>query len=86
MTLLEHLIGKGKDVRVWDQYIRLNNIYGSNRDFMLGAIPHIGRLLMDEVADVLGWASHVVVTQAPSGDVAKQIVDSELPVIELWRG
>jgi GDP-mannose 6-dehydrogenase len=86
VTLLEHLIGKGKDVRVWDQYIRLNNIYGSNRDFVLTAIPHIGRLLMDEVADVLVWASHVVVTQPPSGDVAQQIVDSELPVIELWRG
>ena len=85
VTLLEYLIGKGKQVRVWDPYIRLKNIYGSNRDFVLGAIPHIGGLLMDEVEDVLGWASHVVVTQAPSGEVAQQIVASELPVLELWR-
>jgi GDP-mannose 6-dehydrogenase len=86
VTLLEYLIGKGKEVRVWDQYIRLKNIYGSNRDFLLGAIPHIGRLLMDEIEDVLGWASHVVVTQTPSGDVAQKIVASGLPVLELWRG
>jgi len=85
VTLLEYLIGKGKQVRVWDPYIRLKNIYGSNRQFVLGAIPHIGALLMDEVEDVLGWASHVVVTQAPCGDLAKQIVASELPVLELWR-
>jgi GDP-mannose 6-dehydrogenase len=85
VTLLEYLIGKGKQVRVWDPYIRLKNIYGSNREFLLGAIPHIGALLMDEVEDVLGWASHVVVTQAPSGDVAHQIVASQLPVLELWR-
>lgn len=85
VTLLEYLIGKGKQVRVWDPYIRLKNIYGSNRDFVLGAIPHIGGLLMDEVEDVLGWASHVVITQAPSTDVVQQIVASELPVLELWR-
>jgi GDP-mannose 6-dehydrogenase len=85
VTLLEHLIGKGKEVRVWDQHIQLKNIYGSNRDFVLAAVPHIGRVLMDEVQDVLGWASHVVVTQAPSGAVAQQIVASGLPVLELWR-
>jgi GDP-mannose 6-dehydrogenase len=85
VTLLEYLIGKGRQVRVWDQYIRLKNIYGSNREFVLGAIPHIGALLMDEVEDVLGWASHVVLTQAPSGDVAQQIIASQLPVLELWR-
>ncbi len=85
VTLLEYLIGKGKRVRVWDQYIRLNNIYGSNREFILGAIPHIGDLLMDELEDVLGWASHLVVTQAPSADVAQQIVASKLSVLELWR-
>jgi len=86
VTLLEHLIGKGREVRVWDQYIRLKHIYGSNRDFLLSAIPHIGRLLMDDIADVLGWASHIVVTQRPSGEVAQQIVASGLPVLELWRG
>jgi GDP-mannose 6-dehydrogenase len=85
VTLLEYLIGKGKQVRVWDQHIRLKNIYGSNRDFVLGAIPHIGHLLMDQIEEVLGWASHVVVTQAPSGGVAQQIVASGLPVLELWR-
>jgi GDP-mannose 6-dehydrogenase len=85
VILLEYLMGKGKQVRVWDQYIRLKDIYGSNRDFLLSAIPHIGRVLMDEVQDVLSWASHVVVTQAPSGGVAQQIVASELPVLHLWR-
>jgi GDP-mannose 6-dehydrogenase len=85
VTLLEYLIGKGKQVRVWDPYIRLKNIYGSNREFVLGAIPHIEGLLMDDVEDVLGWASHVVVTQAPSAEVAQQIVAAELPVLELWR-
>jgi len=31
VTLLEHLIGKGRNLRVYDPHIQLDNIYGTNR-------------------------------------------------------
>ena len=83
ISLLEQLIGKGRSVRVFDPHIRLDNIYGANRNFILNAIPHIGRLLDNSVEDLLSWASYLVVTQKPSAELAAQITASGLPVLDL---
>ena len=52
VSLLEQLIGKGRDVRVFDPHIQLDAIYGTNRSFILDVIPHIGRLLQSSLDDV----------------------------------
>jgi GDP-mannose 6-dehydrogenase len=83
VTLLEALIGKGRDVRVYDPHIRLDSIYGSNRNFILNAIPHIGRLLESDVAALLNWADHLVVVQKPGEALARAIAGSGLPVLDL---
>ncbi len=83
ISLLEQLIGKGRSVRVFDPHIRLDNIYGANRNFILNAIPHIGRLLDNSLEDLLSWASYLVVTQKPSSEVAAQIAASGLPILDL---
>jgi GDP-mannose 6-dehydrogenase len=85
VSLLEHLIGKGRPVRVFDPHIRLEGIYGSNRDYLMNAIPHIGRLLDGSVESLLGWAQHLVVTQKMDGELARQIAGSGLPVLDLSR-
>ena len=83
VTLLEYLIGKGRTLRVWDPHIRLETIYGSNRNFLLNAIPHIGQLIEASIDDLLGWAEYLVVTQKPSADIAARIAQSGLAVIDL---
>ena len=83
VSLLEQLIGKGRSVRVYDPHISLDSIYGSNRDFILTAIPHIGRLLESKMESVLEWADHVVLAQPPSAEVAKAIRGSRRPVLDL---
>lgn len=85
VSLLEHLIGKGKDVRVYDPHISVDSIYGTNRDFLLNAIPHIGRLMQTSVDGVLGWADHLIVAQKPSSELAAQIRASGLPVLDIVR-
>jgi GDP-mannose 6-dehydrogenase len=83
VSLLEQLIGKGRNVRVFDPHIRLDAIYGTNRDFILTAIPHIGRLLESRVESVLEWADHVVLAQPPSAELAQAIRGSRRPVLDL---
>ena len=83
VSLLEQLIGKGRNVRVYDPHISLDAIYGSNRDFILTAIPHIGRLLESKVETVLEWADHVVLAQPPSAEMAQAIRGSRRPVLDL---
>ncbi len=85
VTLLEHLIGKGREVRVFDPHIRMDLIYGSNRDYVLKAIPHIGRLLTGSFEELHGWATRLVVAQNPSAELARQIRESGLPVLDLTR-
>jgi len=56
--LLEYLIGKGRELKVYDPHIQLDQIYGSNRDYILNAIPHIGKLLTGGFEEVAGWVHH----------------------------
>jgi len=77
------MIGKGRNLRVFDPQIRMDRIYGSNRQFILNAIPHIGRLLDNRFEDTLAWAQHLVVAQKPSPAYAAQIAQSGLPVLDL---
>ncbi len=86
VIMLEQLIGKGRDIRVYDPHIQLDRIYGSNRDYVLNAIPHIGRLLTGGFNEMAGWADHLVLTQRPSPELAGQIRASGKPVLDLARG
>lgn len=83
INMLEYLIGKGRDVRVYDPHIQLATIYGANRNYLFNAIPHIGRLLQESVGDLLGWADHLVLTQNPGKELGAQLKESRLPVIDL---
>jgi len=83
VALLETLIGKGRNVRVFDPHIQLDAIYGANRNFLLSTIPHIGRLLDAGFDDTLQWAEHLVVTQNPAPPFLERIRRSGLPVLNL---
>jgi GDP-mannose 6-dehydrogenase len=76
-------VGKGKEVRIYDPHIRLDLIYGSNRNFILNALPHIGRLLAPELEDVLGWCDCLAVTQKPEPEMARRIVSAGKPILDL---
>lgn len=86
VTLLEQLIGKGRDVKVFDPHIRLDEIYGANRNFILESIPHIGRLLASSVDQILGWADHLVLAQKQNTETMERISESGLPAVDLVRG
>ena len=81
--MLEQLIGKGRDVQVFDPHIRLDAIYGSNRNFILETIPHIGRLLTGSLDEILAWADHLVLVQKQSAEAMRQIQASGIPVLGL---
>jgi GDP-mannose 6-dehydrogenase len=81
--LLEQLIGKGRDLRVFDPHIQLDALYGSNRNFILQTIPHIGRLMQPALEDLLGWADHLVLAQKQTAATTAKIAASGLPVLDL---
>src|SRR5205085_7318158 len=61
VLLLETLIGKGRHLRVFDPHIQIDQLYGSNRNFLLASIPHIGKLLDKSLENLLAWSDYLVV-------------------------
>ncbi len=86
VTLLEQLLGKGREVRVFDPHIQMDTIYGSNRSFILESIPHIGRLLAGSLEQVLTWADHLVLAQKQSAETMQVIQASGIPMMALVNG
>jgi len=86
VTMLEYLIGKGRDIRIYDPHIQMDKIYGSNRDYILNAIPHIGKLLTGGFNELAAWADHLVITQKPSAELAANIRASGRPLLDVARG
>ncbi|HBY58243.1 MAG TPA: GDP-mannose dehydrogenase [Solibacterales bacterium] len=83
VSLIEFLIGKGRDLLIFDAQIRLENIYGSNRGFILSAVPHIGKLMVPSVDELLASADHIVVAQKPSAAYAARLAASGAKVLDL---
>jgi GDP-mannose 6-dehydrogenase len=61
VTLAEHLIGKGYELSVYDQNVRLASLVGANREYILNHIPHIGRLMLDRPESLIEHSEVVVV-------------------------
>jgi GDP-mannose 6-dehydrogenase len=60
--LIETLIGKGYDVRIYDPNVLLGNLYGSNRVYIENHLPHIAKLLVNSISDVVENSDVIIVT------------------------
>jgi GDP-mannose 6-dehydrogenase len=61
VELVERLIGKGYDLRVYDSNVRMASIHGANREYILNHIPHISKLMVNSIDEVLAHASTLVI-------------------------
>jgi GDP-mannose 6-dehydrogenase len=61
IEVIEHLIGKGYDLRIFDRNVSIASLVGANRDFILNRIPHISRLMVNGIDAVLAHAETIVI-------------------------
>src|SRR5271154_2983753 len=61
IEVIERLIGKGYDLRIYDKNVNIASLVGANRDFILNHIPHISKLMVSDIDAVLNHAQTVVV-------------------------
>jgi len=85
ISAIEQLLGKGREIRIFDPHIDLESIYGSNRSYLVNALPHIGRLMAKDLAGVLEWAQCVVIAQKPAAEAARAIAEARRPLVDLVR-
>jgi len=61
VQLVKHLLGEGRSLKIWDDNVSLGRLIGSNREYIEHAIPHIGSLLVNDLAQCLQEAEVVVI-------------------------
>ncbi len=61
VELIERLLGKGYDIRIYDRNVSLAKLFGANKRFIEQKIPHISKLMVGSVEEILGHAEVVVI-------------------------
>lgn len=61
IEVIERLIGKGYELRLYDKSVNMAKLVGANRDFILNRIPHISRLMVDGMDAVVQNSDTVVI-------------------------
>ena len=67
VELIEHLVGKGFQVKVYDQNVSLSKLYGANRAYIEHEIPHISQLMSESIDDVIEQSEVVVLGNKAEG-------------------
>jgi GDP-mannose 6-dehydrogenase len=79
VELAERLIGKGYDLRFYDRNVSLACLHGANRDYILNRIPHISRLMVPTMQEVLDHAQTIVIGNAAPefAEVPRRVADGQ---------
>jgi len=62
VELVERLIGKGREVRIFDPNVKVAQLIGANRSYLMQVIPHIANLMVSDIIDAVSWAETIVTT------------------------
>lgn len=75
ITLIETLLGKGYELKIYDKNVQLSRIHGSNKNYLEKHIPHITKLLLDhDKLDELIDLAEVIIIGSKDMVVKKQVL------------
>ncbi|MBV6319945.1 nucleotide sugar dehydrogenase [Duganella violaceipulchra] len=61
VDVIEHLLGKGYELKLYDKNVNLAALTGANQDYILNHIPHISKLMVNSMDEVLAFADTIVI-------------------------
>ena len=86
VELIELLIGKGYQVKVYDMNISLARLYGANRVYIEHTIPHISSLMCNSAEEVISESEVVVIgNKSPEFSSVFQLLREDQIMIDLVR-
>lgn len=87
VALVEALIGKGCDVRIYDRNVAIARLVGANRRFIVEEIPHISNLMCEQVSELVSHAEVLVIGSAdPDANLVLQSASPDQIIVDLTRG
>ena len=61
LAVVERLFGKGLEIRIFDQYLSVPEIYGTNRAYALKGVPHLETLMVDDLQELVDSTDLILV-------------------------
>lgn len=86
VEMIERLLGKGYDIKLYDKNVNLASLVGANRDFILNVIPHISKMMVETIDEVLDHAETIIIGNGSTEfhDILSRISKKQV-VIDLVR-
>ena len=85
VDVVEQLLGKGFEIRIYDKNVRLSELTGTNKDFIMAKIPHLQHFVTDDLHSVCR-NSDVLVVANKEKEFANLLADyPQKVVIDLIR-
>ncbi len=86
VDLAEQLIGKGRDVRIYDEHVHIQRLTGANQSYINAHLAHLERLLVDDLDTALKHGELLVVgNKSPAFADLAQVVGPNQLVIDMVR-
>jgi GDP-mannose 6-dehydrogenase len=87
VALVEALIGKGCDVRIYDRDVAIASLVGANRRYIVEEIPHISNLMCEQVDELVSHAEVLVIGSADlEANLVLQSASPDQVIVDLTRG
>ncbi len=61
VSVIEQLIGKGYDVKLYDKEVSLAKLVGANKEYIENEIPHISRLMAENIDAILEHSEVILI-------------------------
>jgi GDP-mannose 6-dehydrogenase len=84
VSLAEKMIGKGFELQIHDPHVQTAKLTGANKAFIEAEIPHVDKMMRDDVTATLEDADMIVLANASRATIT-QLLDlrPELPIIDV---
>lgn len=86
VELIEMLLGKGYEIKIYDKNVSLARLYGANRVYIEKTIPHIAQLMCNSLEEVMSSSEVLVIGNgAPEFASVPQQMREGQTIIDLVR-
>jgi len=63
VEVAERLLGKGFNITIFDEKVNLTKVSGTNKDYIDAHIPHLSKLISDDLNEVISSSEVIIITQ-----------------------
>jgi GDP-mannose 6-dehydrogenase len=87
VAVIEALLGKGLKIKLYDSFVSLARLIGANRRYIEEHIPHISRLMVDSIPELVAGSQLILIgNKSAEFDSAFAILSADQHIIDLTGG